>query len=124
MVSLELDRPDAVVFAGVVLAVLSSFLAWRVAADTPGGAAAVGYEGVGFLTVVAALAVFATAAVLRHERTSALVAVAGGAVVVGVAGVEYVRLGAAVRPGIGLSLAVVAGLVLAAGGVLGVRRYD
>ncbi|MBX0323913.1 hypothetical protein EGH21_12820 [Halomicroarcula sp. F13] len=124
MPSLDLDRPDGVIFAGVLLTVVSTFLPWR----RPGGAlpdatATAGYEGLGFLAVVAALAVFATAAVMRHDRTSALVAVGGGLGVLALALVEFLRLGGPMRPGVGLFLALVAGVVVSAGGLLGVRAY-
>lgn len=122
MPSLDLDRPDGVVFAGVVLTVVSTFLPWQVAGIDGAAAATAGYEGLGFLAVVAAVAVFATAVVMRHERTSALVALAGGVGVLALALVEFVRLAGPMRPGVGLWLAMGAGVVVSAGGALGLQR--
>jgi len=124
MTSLDIDRPDIVTFAGIGLTLVGAFLPWRTAPPPADAATKVGMEGIGFLTVIVAIGVFATAAVMRHDRTSALAAVGGGLLVTALGLLEYLRIDGLVEPGIGLFLAAAAGLVVAAGGALGVREYS
>lgn len=124
MTSLDIDRPDLLTFAGVGLTLLGAFLPWRTAAAPADAATKAGIEGIGFLAVAVALGVFATAAVLRHDRTSALVAVGGGLLVTLLGLFEYLRLDGPIEPGIGLFLTAAAGLVVVAGGALGVSEYS
>lgn len=123
MTTLDIDRPDAVTFAGIGLTLVGAFLPWRTTPLPADAATKAGIEGIGFLAVVVALGVFATAAVMRHDRTSALAAVGGGLLVTVLGLFEYLRIDGPIEPGVGLFLTAAAGLVVAAGGALGVSEY-
>lgn len=110
--------------AGGAVAGVATFLPWFGAEVRAGPAdvstAAAGVETVGgLLVLVVAAAVVAVPFLLEWDRTTVLGVLAGGAVVVLATLARFADLGGVTGARVGLYLALVGGLVVLAGGVVG-----
>jgi len=112
---LDLSVSDYLAFGGVALTILSAFLPWKTGLPGPMDSI-VGFQGVGFLAVVASGFVLAVFVVKRGGRTAAYAAIGGGIVIALVALAEFATTGGAAAPGVGIYVALAAGVVVASGG--------
>lgn len=110
--------------AGLV-AVVGAFLPWVVTEVSAGpvdaGGSAAGIEGLGAITLALGLVAVGAVVALDWSDRGALATALVGVAVVLVSGWKVVDLGGPASPGLGIYLTLLAGLVILASGLLGLR---